>query len=365
MKKLIPTIVVVVILIAGWLYAANHNYFREEEAVQAKLLGVTSADIEAITLHEGAADKSVTGTDTNANASNAVSTLERKDGIWQMSQPKGYPLNEYSVGSWLDALSGADQEMVVEESPKDVEKYGLGSTATTLDIKVKDGRELKLVIGNLLPAGDAHYARVDAGPVVAVKNEAVTNIALTRQSLLDTTPFNMDESNVRTLEWEGEAASWMLKASAEGDTASEHEWTLNGKSIKAEDAISLIGKIKNLTTAEDVRKASDLKGAIPRSTLSVEQQVNGQETTTVYRLLTTSSDPDQIWVITPDGEWAYTMDAAALKEAEKFPASIKNTSAVPSEPTSSSASSESVKSGASAKSGSSVKSSTSEATSGK
>ncbi|GGH61537.1 hypothetical protein GCM10008014_37100 [Paenibacillus silvae] len=351
MKKLIPTMVVVVILIAGWLYAANHNYFREEEAVQAKLLGITSADIEAITLHEGAADNS--------------STLERKDGIWQMSQPKGYPLNEYSVGSWLDALSGADQEMVVEESPKDVEKYGLGSTATTLDIKVKDGRELKLVIGNQLPAGDAHYARVDAGPVVAVKNEAVTNIALTRHSLLDTTPFNMDESNVRTLEWEGEAASWMLKASAEGETPSEHEWTLNGKSIKAEDAISLIGKIKNLTTGEDVRKASELKGAIPRSTLSVEQQMNGQETTTVYRLLTTSSDPDQIWVITADGEWAYTMDAAALKEAEKFPESIKNTSAVPSDANSSSASSESDKSGASAKSGSSDKSSTSAAASGK
>jgi hypothetical protein len=325
MKKLIPTMVVVVILIAGWVYAANQNYFREEEAVQAKLLGIASADIEAITLHEGAADKS--------------STLERKDGIWQMSQPKGYPLNEYSVGSWLDALSGADQEMVVEESPKDVEKYGLGSTATTLDIKVKDGRELKLVIGNLLPAGDAHYARVDAGPVVAVKNEAVTNIALTRHSLLDTTPFNMDESNVRTLEWEGEAASWMLKASAEGDTASEHAWTLNGKSIKAEDAISLIGKIKNLTTAEDVRKASELKGAIPRSTLSVEQQVNGQETTTVYRLLIIPSEPDTIWVITPDGGWAYAMDAASLKETEKFAETLKTSTASAKSP-------ESAKSGA-------------------
>lgn len=339
MKKLIPTMVVVVILIAGWLYAANHNYFREEEAVQAKLLGVASADIQAITLYEGEGDKS--GGGTNANASKAVSTLERKDGIWQMSQPKAYPLNEYSMGSWLDALSGAHQDMVVEESPKDVEKYGLGSTATTLDIKVKDGRELKLVIGKQLPAGDAHYVRVDAGPVVAVGNEAVTNIALTRHSLLDTTPFNMDEANVRTLEWEGEAASWMLKASAQGDTASEHAWTLNGSPIQAEDAISLIGNIKNLTTAEDVRKASELKGAIPRSTLSVEQQVNGQETTTVYRLLTLSSEPDQIWVITPDGEWAYAMDAAALKEAEEFPASIKNASSASSDQKRSSVDSES------------------------
>ncbi|WP_308723101.1 DUF4340 domain-containing protein [Paenibacillus polysaccharolyticus] len=333
MKKLIPTLVVVVILIAGWVYAANQNYFREEEAVQAKLLGISSADIQAITLHEGTEDKSGTGTD-----SDAVSTLELKDGIWHMTEPMNYPLNEYSVGSWLDAMSSADQEMVVEESPKDVEKYGLGTAATRLDIKVKDGREFKIAIGNQLPAGDAHYVQVNSGAVVAVKNDAVTNIALTRRQLLDTTPFNMDESNVRTLEWEGEASSWMLKASAEGDTASEHTWTINGKSIKAEDAISLIGQIKNLTTADDVRKASELKDAIPRSTLSVQQQVNGKETTTVYRLLTTSSEPDTIWVITPDEKWAYAMDAAGLKEVEKDADKLK-TSTVSSEPNTSETSS--------------------------
>lgn len=333
MKKLIPTLVVVVILIAGWVYAANQNYFREEEAVQAKLLGISSADIQAITLHEGTEDKSGTGTD-----SDAVSTLELKDGIWHMTEPKNYPLNEYSVGSWLDAMSSADQEMVVEESPKDVEKYGLGTAATRLDIKVKDGREFKIAIGNQLPAGDAHYVQVNSGAVVAVKNDAVTNIALTRRQLLDTTPFNMDESNVRTLEWEGEESSWMLKASAEGDTASEHTWTINGKSIKAEDAISLIGQIKNLTTTDDVRKASELKDAIPRSTLSAQQQVNGKETTTVYRLLTTSSEPDTIWVITPDEGWAYTMDAASLKEVEKDAEKLK-TSTVSSEPNTSETSS--------------------------
>ncbi|WP_434749642.1 DUF4340 domain-containing protein [Paenibacillus amylolyticus] len=326
MKKLIPTIVVVVILIAGWLYAANQNYFREEETMPTKLLGISSSDIQAITLHEGTGEQS--GTDKTASTgANAVSTLELQDGVWRMAEPKGYPLNEYSVGSWLDALSSADQEMVVEESPKDVEKYGLGNKAIRLDIKTKDGREFKLAIGSQLPAGDAHYVRLNSGAVVAVKNEAVTNIALTRRSLLDTTPFTMDESNVGALEWEGEAASWMLKTSAEGNTASEHTWTLNGKSIKAEDAISLISQIKNLTTAEDVRKASDLKETLPRSTLSAQQKVNGQEVTTVYRLLTSSSEPNTIWVITPDGQWAYAMDAAGLKETEKFAEKLKTSGA--------------------------------------
>lgn len=326
MKKLIPTMVVVVILIAGWVYAANQNYFREEEAVQDKLLGISSADIQAITLHEGSGEKSGTGTD-----SDAVSTLELKDGVWHMTDPKDYPLNEYSVGSWLEAVSSADQEMVVEEAPKDVEKYGLSNSATHLEIKVKDGREFQIAIGSELPAGDEHYVRVNSGAVVAVKNEAVTNIALTRRQLMDTTPFNMDESNVRTLEWEGEASSWMLKASAEGDTASEHSWTLNGKSIKTEDAISLISQIKNLTTADDVRKASELKGGNPRSTLFAQQQVNGKAVTAVYRLLATSSDPDTIWVITPDGEWAYGLDAAGLKEVEKVAEKLK-TSTASSEP---------------------------------
>jgi len=43
----------------------------------------------------------------------------------------------------------------------------------------------------------------------------------------------------------------------------------------------------------------------------------------VYRGLTMPSEPDQIWVITPDGQWAYAMDATSLKEAEKFPDTIK------------------------------------------
>ena len=103
-------------------------------------------------MHEGNGGQSGTATDSDKD-SNAVSTLELKDGVWHMAEPKDYPLNEYSVGSWLDAVSGANQEMVVEESPKDVEKYGLGDAATRLDIKVKDGREFKLAIGSQLPAG--------------------------------------------------------------------------------------------------------------------------------------------------------------------------------------------------------------------
>ncbi|ETT56052.1 DUF4340 domain-containing protein [Paenibacillus sp. FSL H7-689] len=329
MRKWVPTILVVIVLIVGWVYAASQNYFREEEAVQAKLLGIQSGDVQSITIHD-------TTEETSDVA--ATSTLTLENGVWQMVEPKAYPLNGYSVSSWLDALSDANQELVVEEAPKDLNKYGLGTDARRMDIKLKDNREIKLAIGGQLPADDARYVRVDSGPVVAVQTEAITSIALSRRDLLDTTPFNMDETNVGSLEWEGEAATWMLKTTLENDAA-EQTWTLNGKTIEATDAVSLIGKIKNLSTADDVRKASELKNSVPRFTLSVEQTVNGQQVRDVYRGLTVPSEPNQIWVITPDGQWAYGMDTTSLTEAEKFPDTIK-ASTTSSEESSSSANDE-------------------------
>lgn len=317
MKKWLPTILVVLVLIIGWVYAASQNYFREEEAEKVKLLGIKSADIQSITIHDTSADTS---------GASKPSQLELNNGVWSMVEPKAYPLNGYAVSSWLDALSGADQELIVEEEPKDLDKYGLGADATLLDIQLKDNSVIKLSIGGQLPADDARYVRVDSGPVVAVQTESISNIEKSRHDLLDTTPFNLDESNVNTLEWEGEAATWMLNSASE-EGAAEQTWTLNGEAVETTDAVSLIGKIKNLSTADDVRKASELKGTVPRFTLSVEQTVNGEAVTDVYRGLTIPSEPDQIWVVTPDGQWAYPMDAASLKEAEQFPTSIQKSDA--------------------------------------
>ncbi|MGF9699884.1 DUF4340 domain-containing protein [Paenibacillus sp. MABNR03] len=317
MKKWFPTVLVVSVLIGGWVYAANQNYFREEEAEKVKLLGIQSDDIQSITIHDPRTDT------TEAEASPSSSAqLELKDGVWSMVEPKAYPLNGYTISSWLEALSGADQELVVEETPTDLEKYGLGSSATRLDIKLKDNRTITLTIGGQLPADDARYVQVDSGPVVAVQSETIGNMELTRRDLLDTTPFNLDETNVTSLEWEGEAAAWMLKSAAENGAA-ERTWTLNGEPIESTDAVSLIGKIKNLSTADDVRKASELKDTVPRFTLSVEQTINGETATDVYRGLTLPAEPNLIYVITPDGQWAYTLQADTLQDAENFPDTLK------------------------------------------
>ncbi|WP_145409271.1 DUF4340 domain-containing protein [Paenibacillus xylanexedens] len=315
MRKWIPTILAVLVLMVGWMYAASQNYFREEAAEQVKLLGIQAGDIEAITIHSPTSEG-------NSAASEETSQLKLEQGVWHMVEPKAYPLNGYAVSSLLDALSAADQDLVVEETPTNVEKYGLGTNAAKLDIQLKDQRKIELTIGGQLPADDARYVRVDSGAIVAVKSETISGIELSRRELLDTTPFNLDESNVQSLDWEGEAATWILKSTAQ-EGAMEKQWTFNGAELEATDAVSLIGKIKNLTTADDVRRASELKNTVPRFTVTVEQNVNGETITDVYRGLMVASDPDQIWVITPDGEWAYALQADALQDVENSAEALK------------------------------------------
>ncbi|WP_128103350.1 DUF4340 domain-containing protein [Paenibacillus sp. DCT19] len=315
MRKWMPTILAVLVLMVGWMYAASQNYFREEAAEQVKLLGIQAGDIEAITIHSPT-------TEGNSVASEETSQLKLEQGVWHMVEPKAYPLNGYAISSLLDALSAADQDLVVEETPTNVEKYGLGTNAAKLDIQLKDQRKIELTIGGQLPADDARYVRVDSGAIVAVKSETISGIELSRRELLDTTPFNLDESNVQSLDWEGEAATWILKSTAQ-EGAMEKQWTFNGAELEATDAVSLIGKIKNLTTADDVRRASELKNTVPRFTFTVEQNVNGETITDVYRGLMVASDPDQIWVITPDGEWAYGLQTDVLQDVENSAEALK------------------------------------------
>lgn len=322
MKKWMPTMLVVLVLIVGWVYAANQNYFREEEAQKEKLLDIAEGDIQSLSIERENAETAANASSESGSSSSAASKLELKEGVWTMTEPESYPLNGYAVSSWLDSLSAAEQEMVVEEQPQDLEKYGLGQSASRIGIGLKDGKQLTVTIGGQLPADNARYVRVNDGPVVAVQTDTVTGIDLTRRELLDTTPFNLDEANVQSADWEGEAATWLLKTNSEAGAA-DRTWTLNGKEAKADDAVSLLGKIKNLATADDVRKASELKNTVPRFTLSIEQTVNGATVTDVYRGLVEKSQPDTIWVVTTDGKWAYALQADALKEAENFPETLK------------------------------------------
>ncbi len=235
MRKWIPTVLLLVVLGAGIIYAKSQNFFREQAPAARQLVQLTQGDITSF---------AITGKDGKSVE------LDQHDGKWSMSKPRSYPLNQYTLDNWLAAIQNVKLGDVVESSPKDVAKYGISATHDQVEIKTKNGDVRTFAFGDTLPSGDAVYVLSDQKEIASVPIDTLSGLLLGVDDFTDTTPFDWDDTKLSGIEWEGQNASWMLRSSGNsgtGDSASA-SWTLNGKSVAGDTATSLSQQIKNLAS---------------------------------------------------------------------------------------------------------------------
>ncbi|WP_226001823.1 DUF4340 domain-containing protein [Paenibacillus sp. BJ-4] len=302
MRKWIPTVLLLVVLGAGIIYAKSQNFFREQAPAARQLVQLTREDISSF---------AITGKD------GTTVELTQRDGKWSMSKPQSYPLNGYTIDNWLAAIQDVKLGETVESSPKDVAKYGISATHDRIEIKTKKGDVHTFAFGETLPSGDAAYVLSDQKEVASVPIDTLSGLLLGTADFTDTTPFDWDDAKLSGLEWEGEKASWMLKSSGSsqaGDSAST-SWTLNGKSIAGDTATSLSQQIKNLASNLPLRKASELSKPVHRFTLSVS--LDQDKSQLVYQGWTLNDDPDTVWVVPPQSNWAYGLSVSEVNRIEQ------------------------------------------------
>ncbi|KKD54269.1 hypothetical protein J2W97_004061 [Paenibacillus jamilae] len=302
MRKWIPTVLLLVVLGAGIIYAKSQNFFREQAPAARQLVQLTQGDIASF---------AITGKDGKSVE------LDQHDGKWSMSKPRSYPLNQYTLDNWLAAIQNVKLGDVVESSPKDVAKYGISATHDQIEIKTKNGDVRTFAFGDTLPSGDAVYVLSDQKEIASVPIDTLSGLLLDADDFTDTTPFDWDDTKLSGIEWEGQNASWMLRSSGNsgtGDSASA-SWTLNGKSVAGDTATSLSQQIKNLASNQALRKASELNKPVHRFTLSISLGKDDPEL--VYQGWTLKDDPDTVWVVPPQSNWAYGLSASDVNHAEQ------------------------------------------------
>ncbi|MGG4502910.1 DUF4340 domain-containing protein [Paenibacillus polymyxa] len=302
MRKWIPTVLLLVVLGAGIIYAKSQNFFREQAPAARQLVQLMQGDITSF---------AITGKDGKSVE------LDQHDGKWSMSKPRSYPLNQYTLDNWLAAIQNVKLGDVVESSPKDVAKYGISATHDQIEIKTKKGDVRTFAFGDTLPSGDAVYVLSDQKEIASVPIDTLSGLLLDADDFTDTTPFDWDDTKLSGIEWEGQNASWMLRSSGNsgtGDSASA-SWTLNGKSVAGDTATSLSQQIKNLASNQALRKASELNKPVHRFTLSISLGKDDPEL--VYQGWTLKDDPDTVWVVPPQSNWAYGLSASDVNHAEQ------------------------------------------------
>ncbi|MCM3785852.1 DUF4340 domain-containing protein [Neobacillus mesonae] len=293
MKKLLPTLILLLVLAGGWIYAHSQNYFQEEPEAAEMLMDTNVFDPSTITKF-------------SVISGGEEVQLTKEQNEWVMTEPESYPVNSYAVDNWLSALSTAEISNVVEENPSDVEKYGLDPKGDGIVMTTQNGTEVTMAVGNMLPTGDNNYVQINEGQVVGVAATQISSLMLTPLQFMDTTPFEWDNDQLASLEWESEDISWVLKHKGDGENA----WTLNGNDIELTDADSLMNQLKNIATGQVLQKL-DQDAAKINFTLTAELQDGSSK---VYQGWTDSSEEGEILVKKAEDSLSYVLSTENLQQ---------------------------------------------------
>jgi hypothetical protein len=89
-----------------------------------------------------------------------------EDGHWHLDDPEGLPVGQDRWGGINLLLSGPKSRRLLDVQPTDLEPYGLDSPPVRIDVDLKDGRTIPVLLGFPTPDGVGVYAQVEGFPQV-------------------------------------------------------------------------------------------------------------------------------------------------------------------------------------------------------
>jgi hypothetical protein len=186
-----------------------------------------------------------------------VERLTREGGKWRIVEPKPLPADQDAVASMVTSLSSLNADKVIEDKADDLKPYGLADPTLTVDIKRKDGKTDKLLIGNDTPTGSGAYAKLANDP-------RVFTIATFTKTGLDKRPDDLRDK--RLLLFDQDKLT-RVDLAAKGQTVefgkdAQNEWQIvKPRPMRADSsAVSgLVDKLRDskmdVTATEDAPKA--------------------------------------------------------------------------------------------------------------
>ncbi|WP_040952520.1 DUF4340 domain-containing protein [Gorillibacterium massiliense] len=299
MKRLIPTLLLVIICIGGFWYASSQGYLKGKKADEAKpLFQMKAADVQSYTIESG---------------ENKVDMVKSGDG-WSMTTPSPVPLKSYTADGWPESFAALTYASIVEKNPTDLAEYGLAEPVWKLGVKLADGTTHQLLTGKSLPIAGSSYVKLADSPVVyEVKDTDMQSLMVTAKDFADMNAIHMDYDQVTAISvaWKGQ--SWKLEKAEADKTVYETKWKIGSKELESAAGTGILDKVRDLAATDlpvDAAKASI--GDKPDLTLTIsEKKTDGTTTELSYK----GKIADQTVNLLEDGgKWAYAVPLASIEE---------------------------------------------------
>jgi hypothetical protein len=84
--------------------------------------------------------------------------------------------NQTTLSGIRDGLSVLNADLLIEENPSDLAKYGLDKPTVKAEMKFSDNSSYTLLIGNKSPSGSAYYVKMSDNKVYLVSVSSVDSL---------------------------------------------------------------------------------------------------------------------------------------------------------------------------------------------
>lgn len=309
MRRLLLTLILVVISIGGFWYAYSQNFFMEEKVEPQPLVAVGKDDVISFTVKN---NKAVAEYDEVP-----VMELQRTDGIWTMIQPESYSLNSYSSDSWVKAFSAVLGIEKIESEGHSLSEFGLEQPRFEFEVHLNDGTSRTLLVGDQTPVYGFSYVKTgDSDDIYRASDEELKSLQKKPFDFLDKSPFQFEYNKLNSMyvEWMGEG--WQITKDDPTLMGYQSTWKLGTLELSADEGSSFIDRMINISTNRMIKPYSEIDFNEPELRVMLEEDRGEAEPeVSIYFGKISEENKEEVWVAKLGGKWAY---AISLSQAENM-----------------------------------------------
>jgi hypothetical protein len=127
--------------------------------------------------------------------------LTRAGGKWSITGPKALPADQDAVSSLVSTFTSLNADKVLEDKATSVDQYGLTKPSLSVTATKKDGKTIKLLVGDETPTNSGSYAELAGDPrVFLVASYNKTSLDKSENDLRDKRLLAFDSEKLSRVE---------------------------------------------------------------------------------------------------------------------------------------------------------------------
>jgi hypothetical protein len=297
MKRLIPTLILVILCIGGFWYASSKDFFKEKPDTAASFVKVNKDEVASYSI----------------KTSDSEIEMQHKDGQWTMAKPAPQPLADFSADNWVDSFNALSKDKTVDANAADLAQFGLDKPVQQFKVTLNNGTVHTLSVGSPVAIQGFNYAMFSGSPEVFQISDTKTKpLAMTQLDFVQKSPVRLDYEQIRAMSVDWKGQKWTLTKTDISKKSYESDWKLGEQTLKPADATAALDKLQLLSTEQPAKRLDEVKLDAPELRVEVKlADASNKETTEVYL---GKVQQDQVLFVKQGSEWVYVLPLASIQE---------------------------------------------------